>query len=244
VANATPTATATPTPDTAALAAYRSQVVDVCRQVNAAERARRRDLKRLRHSVNAAYTTRAQRDAILLATRRVISRGGRNLADLESLEPPAESAALQAEAVRVWNRNLDRQRAFGERLDSASGRRELLGAIAPWTRARPASERDSVTLTADLQRLGGSSCRIHRFSETPIPLPPLRVKHQDHGGPDVAPSGAAGTNRTPQTTPAPSVPTPVPSGPDVGPAPTPSAPDVAPGGGGAGGGGAGGGGND
>jgi hypothetical protein len=219
-------------------------VVSVCKEVNAAERARQRDLKRLRHAVNAAYTTRAQRDAILRATRQVVSRGGRNLADLESLEPPAASRALQDATVAVWNRNLDRLRAFGMRLDSSSSRDELRGAIAPLTKARPAMERDSVTLTADLQRLGGSSCRIHRFSETPIPLPPLRVKHQDHGGPDVAPSGAAGTNRTPQTTPAPSVPTPVPSGPDVGPAPTPSAPDVAPGGGGAGGGGAGGGGND
>ena len=230
--------------------AYRTQVVGVCERVNAAERLRLRDLKRLRHAVNAAYTTRAQRDAILVATRGVVSRGGRNLAQLQTLEPPQASRALHAATVQLWNRSLDRMRDFGVRLDSSSNRSELRSAIAPLTTARPAMERDSVTLAADLQRLGGSGCQIHSFSEQPVPLPPLR-KHKnkpDASGPDVAPRSTA-TPPRPGSGPDVGTATPPPadSGPDVSPAlpaPTPRAPDVAPGGGGGGGGGGAGGGGE
>jgi hypothetical protein len=203
-------------------AAYRAQVVKVCGRVNAAERARRRDATSLARKLKAARTTRAQRDAILVATRATISRGGSNLAALKSLAPPQSSRGLHADTVDVWDRSLDRSRAFAVRLDEASDRKALLGAIAPLTQARAASQEDAVDLVAGLQRLGGPQCEIIRFSERPVPLPPLRRRHRP--GPDVsAPVREAPTPAQATATPAPD------TAPPVVANPTPqSGPDVTP----------------
>jgi DNA-binding SARP family transcriptional activator len=181
-------------------AAYRAQVVRVCQAVNTAERARQHNEDVLRRALAAARTTRSQREAILEATRATIARDGRNLADLRSLEPPAASRVQHLAATQVWDRNLERARRFAVRLDGSANRADLLRAIAPLTAARPAIERDLVTLTAGLQRLGGNECRIHGFSERPVLLPALHPGEPP--GPDVNPSSATRQAPTPTVPPA------------------------------------------
>jgi hypothetical protein len=170
-----------PTPE----AAYRAQIARVCQAVNTAEHARQRDEEVLRRALARARTTRAQRDAILVTTRATISRNGRNLADLRSLDAPAASRAQHLTATTVWGRNLERARQFAVRLDRSTDRADLRRAIAPLTAARPAIERDLVTLATALQRLGGEACRIHGFGERPALLPPLEPG--EPLGPDVNP---------------------------------------------------------
>jgi DNA-binding SARP family transcriptional activator len=155
-------------------AEYRAQIVRVCRSVNAAERARLRDEAVLRRALDQAQTPGARRVAILVATRAQISRGGRNLADLQSVVPPAARRAGHLRIESVWSRNLDRIRGVAVRVDGAAGEADLRRAIAPLTAARPAIERDLITLTVGLQRLGGEQCRIHGYSERPVLLSPLR----------------------------------------------------------------------
>ena len=229
--------------DSAALAVspstYRAQIVKVCQRVNASELARRRDATVLSRKLRRARTTAAQRDAILVATRASISRGGSNLAALRSLEPPDASRALHASTAQVWDRSLDRSRQFSVRLDASTNRPELLRAIAPLTQARAANQEDAVELVAGLQRLGGSQCSISRFSERPVPLPPLRG--DDGSRPDVTPPAKSKVNPKPSPTTAPQrqqaqqvapQATAAPSRPDVSPPaakPVPSTgPDVAP----------------
>ena len=95
-------------------------------------------------------------------------------------EPRSASAAST-----VWGRNLERARQFAVRLDRSTNRADLRRAIAPLTAARPAIERDLVTLATALQRLGGQACRIHGFGERPALLPPLEPG--EPLGPDVNP---------------------------------------------------------
>jgi DNA-binding SARP family transcriptional activator len=151
--------------------AFQSQVVDVCKGVNASFVASRRDAVLLRRRLRTAKTTMLQRDAILEATSAAIDRGGHNLANLRSLEPPASRRALVAETARLWDANLERLRKYALRLDRVTNRRQLLKAIEPLSDARPAMERDFVSVKAGLQRLGGPACAIDLYVARPIPLP-------------------------------------------------------------------------
>jgi serine/threonine protein kinase len=161
-------------------AAYRERVVDVCEGVNAADHRARREAATLRRALHQhPRSTLIQRDAILVATRASISLSGRNLADLRSLEPPADSSALHRTVEQVWDRSLARLRAYAARVDRSSTRPELLRAVDTLSKSRPAWQDEQVTVTAGLQRLGGAGCRIHEFGGRPIPLPP--------SGPDVRP---------------------------------------------------------
>ena len=143
-------------------------------------RGSQRVLRRLKHEAAVlrrrlamAKTTMRQRDAILEATTAAVDRGGHNLANLRSLEPPASRQALLAETARLWEGNLEHLRKYALRLDRVSNRRELLKAIDPLTDARPAMERDFVGVKAGLQRLGGEDCAIDLYIAKPIPLPNL-----------------------------------------------------------------------
>jgi serine/threonine protein kinase len=165
-------------------AAYRERVVEVCENVNAADRRSRREAATLRRTLRDAPSTRTQRDAILVATRASISLSGRNLADLRSLEPPANSRILHRTVEQVWDQSLARLRAYAVRVDRSSTGPELLRALDTLSKWRPAWQEEKVTVTAGLQKLGGEGCRIHKFSDRPIPLPPLEG---EDGLPDVRP---------------------------------------------------------
>ena len=153
--------------------AYRGEIGRICSNVTRAERAWERDAGRLRRSLREARTTREQRDAIMATTRTMLARSGRNLADLLTLEPPEAKRAVHSRTAQLWNYALDQSRAYSLRLDRTSTRKELLGAIAPLSEVRPELDRNLVTQTAGLQRLGGRDCRIRRIADVPIPLPTL-----------------------------------------------------------------------
>jgi DNA-binding SARP family transcriptional activator/uncharacterized membrane protein YgcG len=240
---------------------FAAQVAKVCDSVNASFRAQRRDDAHLRARLHRAHTTTAQREAILTAVRASLARGADNLADLNSLEVPAERQALLTQTAKRWDDNLDAMRAYALRLDRASSRRELLKAIAPFTNARPQMGRNSTAVKAGLQRLGAPKCRIGLYIARPILLPSLPRDPQPARRPDVvvprtvlpptptvaprrsAPDLAAPTGGGPDIAPPTRGGGASSSGPDVAPKPSAgggggsSRPDVGSGGGGGGGGG-------
>jgi len=152
----------------------RARVAEVCDSANAAFRSQRRDNGELRRRLRSARTTAEQRDAILAATNASIARSGHNLARLRALEPPAPFRTLLAATSRAWNANLDTLRAYAVRLDLSRNRRELVDAIVPTSRARPAMERNFVAIQAGLRQLGGEGCKLDLYIPRTVPLPPLK----------------------------------------------------------------------
>jgi hypothetical protein len=175
--------------------AYQAAVVQVCDAFNEAEHRRAAQLERLRRDVRRARNAPAQRDAILRQSRDSTSRSGAVLAQLLAVEPPDTLAAVQRSAVRSWQRNLDRRRAYQVRLEKTSTREEILTAVAPLNRERGAIQSDTVTLTAALRRLGGAGCRLDPVADIPVPLPDVdqgdvRGRHAD--GPSAGGGDAGG----------------------------------------------------
>lgn len=181
---------------------YRHKVGQICDEVNTADQARVRDLRPLSRRLRLATTTARQRNALLFAVRRETARSSHALAALSALDPPKARAAAHRSTEAAWNRNLDRIRTYAEQLDSASDRRQMMAAIESLSRRRSAIARDSVRVTAGLQRLGQESCRVEPpITTATLTLPPLRGT----GGASVntpgvntpsAGSGSGGANST------------------------------------------------
>jgi DNA-binding SARP family transcriptional activator len=180
--------------------AFQARVVEVCEGVNASFGASKHEASVLRRRLDRAKTTMGQRDAILEATTAAVDRGGHNLANLRSLEPPANRQALLAETARLWEGNVEHLREYALRLDRVVSRRALLKAIEPLTEARPAMERDFVGVKAGLQRLGGPDCEIDLYIAKPIPLPELPDPKAPSRPNVAAKSGGASGASRPNTT--------------------------------------------
>ena len=161
---------------------YRHKVGAICDELNAAERARARELRPLGRRLRRATTTGQQRNALLDAVRHQTARTSHALSALTALEPPKPRAAEHRSTKAAWGRNLDRIRTYAEQLDGASDRREMVAAINYLSRQRSAIARESVRFTAGLQRLGQENCRIAPpISTSALTLPPLGGQAQGDG---------------------------------------------------------------
>jgi DNA-binding SARP family transcriptional activator len=152
---------------------FENEVAEVCERVNESFRAHKREITRLRRELRAARTIIRQRDAILDTTRTTVTRGGHDLAKLESLEPPADARPTYSRTIGAWERNLKHNLRYQARLTRASNRRQLEAAIDPYTEARSEIARNLVVVKAGLQRMGGSGCDIELYVPERVPLPPL-----------------------------------------------------------------------
>ena len=151
--------------------AYQANVGRICDRYHAAELRRHRQLAALPETLRHAATATDQRDAILRQSRDSTARSGDVLSGLVALDAPKALARRQGQVVRAWNRVLDRRRAYQARLVDAGTRAGILAAVAPLNAQRDDLERDVVTLTAGLRRLGGPGCRLGAAADPPVPLP-------------------------------------------------------------------------
>jgi len=199
---------------TASLAAYQQSVGQVCRDLNAADRARARDARRLAARLRHSRTTLAQRDALLDSTRKVLARSERELARFNGLDAPSEQKSLARTTAKAWNRGVARLRAYAQRLDAAASRAELLAAIHTLPAARTALDRDRVTRSVGLTKLASGRCILNAPIVTPtLTLPPVR--RSAPVTPSVQP-------------PAPPIVPPPPSNVPLGPSVQPPAPPIVP----------------
>lgn len=140
--------------------AYGQRIGAVCEEVNAADRARVRDLGPLDRRLRSAQTTRAQRDALLDATHHELARSIHALGLLDALDPPASLSSAHRATTRAWHANIARIQGYTARLNRTSNRRELEAAIRSLARERPRIERADVRITTGLLRLGETSCHL------------------------------------------------------------------------------------
>jgi hypothetical protein len=140
--------------------AYRARVGRICDELNAVERARRRDDRRLARELKSARTTTAQRDALLDFARRSASRSSHALAGFAGLRAARGTGSTHKATVASWQRNHARVLDYIERLDRAPGRNGLLAAVDHLSRERTALAQDGQRINEGLQRLGTDSCDI------------------------------------------------------------------------------------
>jgi hypothetical protein len=203
--------------------AYRADVGEICDELNDADRARRRDDRRLGKELEKARTTLAQRDALLDAARRSSARSSHALAGFAALRPPATDRATHRSTAGVWTQNVERLDAYVARLDQADGRKGLMVAVRRLAHDRPAFARDGRQVNTGLKRLGENRCVID---------PPVVPKTVTLPADPQRPSPRVNTPKgTPTATPAPGAPDPAPQvGPSVNPpatnAPAPTRPRV------------------
>ena len=144
----------------ASLPAYQQSVGDVCGDLNAVERARVRDARRLARRLRSAGTAAAQRDAVLDSVRLTLAAGGHDLALFQGLDAPRALAQPHRATATAWSRNLALLRGYAHRLDASRNRRQMLAAVETLSRSRPALGRDGIAVRAGLVRLGGGRCRL------------------------------------------------------------------------------------
>jgi hypothetical protein len=151
---------------------YERSVGDVCTALNAAERARAANARRLAKRLRSARTNTAQRDALLDSTKAILARSEDGLARFEGLQVPGPRATRHRRTDAAWNRIVTQLRGYAHRLDIAAGRRGLLAAVQTLSNLRTSLARDAVVRSAGLIALGGPNCRLDPPIVTPtITLP-------------------------------------------------------------------------
>lgn len=169
--------------------AYRLSVGQICDDVNTAERARVRELRPLDRRVRRSRTTLQQRNALLDAVRRELDRSSHAAAALMALDPPKALSAGQRSTAAAWNRNLNRIKAYAQRLDHAFDRRGVMASISELSRQRSVIAGDGLRVTSGLERLGEAHCRI----AAPRPTPTLTLPPVEDRVPSVKPNASPST---------------------------------------------------
>jgi hypothetical protein len=158
----------------AGVTSYRQHVGGICDELNEADLARSRENHRLARRLKAARTSLAQRDALLDGVRRTTARSAHALSGLSGLDAPERYVGAQRKVELLWKRNLDRILVYTDRLDQATGRRDLIAAVQVLAHDRSALQRDGLEINAGLERLGEGDCRLRPpIVDRTITLPPL-----------------------------------------------------------------------
>jgi hypothetical protein len=150
---------------------YERSVGDICDALNAAERARAKNARRLAERLRGAHTTTAQRDALLDSTKAILARSEDGLARFEGLDIPSARASRHRTTDAAWSSSLTQLRGYAERLDTVTSRRDLLAAVGTLSRMRTSLARNAVVRAAGLIALGGPNCRL----DPPIVTPTLTL---------------------------------------------------------------------
>jgi hypothetical protein len=155
---------------------YEHSVASICSALNHADRARARSARRLATRLPRARSTLAQRNALLDSTKQVLVSSEHQLASFTALDVPGVLMTRQRETAAAWDRIVARLRGYAQRLDAASGQRDLLAVVRTLPRTRTALARDRVTRARGLTNLGGGRCRLDQPISTPtITLPRTRL---------------------------------------------------------------------
>ncbi len=163
---------------------YRQQVGGICERVNDDDRDRAQQDVKVRHRLERARTTTAQRNALLDGVRRTSARSGQTLAAFNGFAPPKALAAVRRDAQAAWHRNLARLREYARRLDAVTRRAQLLAAVRYLSGLRPRLAEDGVALRSGLERLGGAQCDL----QAPRVPPTFTLPALPHGTSSAGPA--------------------------------------------------------
>jgi hypothetical protein len=168
----------------ASVSLFQQGVGDTCEELNAADRKRSEDVRRLAARLPRARTTLAQRNALLDSTNRVVARSEHALASFRGLDTPRSLAARARRTGMAWDRAVASMRAYSRALDGVQDRQDLLATIRTLPAMRVSLARDIVTRGSGLTRLAGGRCRLDPPIATPvITLPALRTRSRRRPGP-------------------------------------------------------------
>jgi len=172
---------------------YERAMDPVCDALNADEKERPRDVRRLRRALRQATTNTEQRDAIMVSTRGTRSDSSRQLAKFNGLDVPEKFAGLHEKTAAAWGRNVDRLRRYESHLDAVEDRDHLMRAIKSFSRKKYAMGRDGDTRDMGLERLANSSCLDEAAVTPPVPLFALATETTEPSGGGTRSSGSPGT---------------------------------------------------
>ncbi|MGH2943616.1 MAG: hypothetical protein ACRDLN_12670 [Solirubrobacteraceae bacterium] len=198
----------------ASVSLYERSVGDVCDALNAAERARSRNERRLSKRLRRLRKSGDQRDALLDSQKEILARSEYVLAQFTGLEVPPVLMSRQRETVAAWERIVARLRGYVERLGTANDRPELVRAVRTLPALYTELAEFRVRRASGLSRLGRENCDLDRPISSPtISLPPTGEPANPGGaeGPEgpANPGGGAPSEPPPGTGTAPPPPPPV-----------------------------------
>jgi serine/threonine protein kinase len=223
------------------LVAYRSQVGQICDRLNETNRAMVPRAKTYRKRLYKAKDLQSLRDTVIGETEHTIRVAIDLRASAAALEPPTgDLARTQETTVKRWQRSVNRQQAYRDRLKRIGDYPGLFQVVRQYdNRERTVLERINSQTTTGLRRLGQAKCDIEVPPDVPaVPLPPDPAGGRATAGEDgeqgqgsgnssggPAPN-AGGVNASPGNTSPNAVP-PVSNDSELSPNSTPSAPQPA-----------------
>jgi hypothetical protein len=120
----------------------------------------RDEMRRLAKQVRRARTSLAQCNVLLDSANQTLGPSQHQLARLKSLESPSDRIAIHRSAEVAWDDVVMRLRWYAQRLDAASGRRDVVTIVDRLPTMRRVLGDDYVTRLAGLTELGGGRCRL------------------------------------------------------------------------------------
>ena len=164
-------------------AEFKQAATKVCERLNKDERARLRDMRRLKARLEHVTTGLDQADELLLVVNRMKDRSMRALASFEGSDAPKRLAAVRSRVASAWRANLGVLKTYARGLDRATSYGDLLVAARRNGSRQDATDENWETVATGLASLGGPPCE----DPTKLTAPPIRIK-----GP-AAESGSSGS---------------------------------------------------
>lgn len=166
------------------VAVYQQQVGELCDDVNDGYVEVRRGHREFVAEVRDNRTLADLRTAVIAELQGRLDFVADLKVKLEALDPPSSWAVSQRTAVAAWGRNAGRLRQQRGELRMVRDRADFDRAIESLD--VDAFDRDALTASSELRRLGGPACRLdERRTPEPVPTPGSRAEPSTPGEPEL-----------------------------------------------------------